>query len=30
MWVRKTLTVMADLKALQQKVKERRKRRKEE
>ncbi|XP_005867319.1 PREDICTED: transmembrane protein 18 [Myotis brandtii] len=28
MWVRKTLTVMADLKALQQKVKERRKRRK--
>ncbi|CAK6434825.1 unnamed protein product [Pipistrellus nathusii] len=30
LWVRKTLTVMADLKALQQKAKERRKRRKEE
>lgn len=30
LWVRKTLTVMADFKALQQKVKERRKRRKEE
>ncbi|XP_036295276.1 transmembrane protein 18 [Pipistrellus kuhlii] len=30
LWVRKTLAVMADLKALQQKAKERRKRRKEE